>query len=80
MKIEIKSASGQGYKASILENGKRVEGIREALISIKPDRLPILLTDQVILDESGHPFADESGESVASRFVVYYPGEFSMEA
>ena len=78
MKIEIKAAFGPGYNATILENGEKIKGIREALISLKPDRLPTIITEETLFDKTGRPII--SGDRVASRFVVYYPGEFSIEA
>jgi hypothetical protein len=80
MKIEVKGVSQPGYKAAIFENGEMVKGITEALISIKPDRMPILITEQVKFDANGKPFVNEDQTDIAKEFVIYYPGEFSMEA
>lgn len=82
MKIEVKGLAKRGYDSAIYKDGKMIPGIREALISIRPDRGALVILDVVDLDESGHIIADKDGDEyeVKSHFEIYAPGEFSMEA
>lgn len=77
MKIEVSGISKPGYLAFINEDGKMIEGITNALIDIRPDRMPTILIRQIVF-EDGQPIAE--GDHVKEHFVIYYPGEFSMEA
>lgn len=80
MKIEIKGITKPGYQAEILEDGKRIMGIREGMISIKPDRLPILITEQVIFDETGHIRLLAGQDEPPFRYVLYAPEKMILEA
>ena len=77
MKIEINGMYKPGWAVSFLEDDKPIKFIREALVSIKPDSLPTIFTEQVVTDEDGHPVAD--GSQIKTKFVVYYPDIFSIE-
>jgi hypothetical protein len=82
MKIEVKGLAKHGYESAIYKDGKMIPGIREALISIRPDREALLFLDVANLDESGHIIADKDGDEykVKSHYEIYAPGEFVMEA
>lgn len=77
MKIEIHGASQIGHDTLISEDGTPIPHIKEALVSFKPDRQPIVITEQLVLQD-GHPI--RNGDHVKTKYVVYYPGDFSMEA
>lgn len=80
MKIEIKGLTKPGYKTEILEDGKPIVGIKEGLISIRPDGLPVLITEQIIFDETGHIKLIDGESEPPFRYVLYFPENIALEA
>lgn len=76
LKLEIRDINS---RPAIYENGKMVEGVTECLISIRPDRKPLVFCHKHKQKENepfkGHYYLEPDGFKVASNWVVYAPEE-----